>query len=90
MLKLAPENVRQDRIPAEKVNRPSFPWAEGDMLRGSEAALFRNLDAMTSNGVYGEPAAGNVQLGEALIEVISTRLAAILNDLAVQNNECCP
>jgi len=81
MLKFAPENVRQNRIPSEKANQLSFPWAEGDMLRGSEATLFRNLDAMTPNGVYGEPAASNVHLGEALIEVVSTRFAAILNDL---------
>lgn len=82
MLKFAPESVRQDKIPAERANQPSFPWAEGDMLRGAEVSLFRSLDAMTTNGAYGEPAAGNVQLGEKLIEVVSTRFAAILTDLA--------
>lgn len=81
MLAHAPASVRQDRIPENRTNCPTLPWAEGDMLRGSEASYFRNVEAMAPNGVYGEPSAANARLGEQITDLVAKRFATILNDL---------
>lgn len=81
MLAHAPDSVRKERVPENRANRPTHPWAEGDMLRGSEATYFRNVEAMTPNGVYGEPSAANAQLGEQITDLVAKRFASILDDL---------
>jgi creatinine amidohydrolase len=81
MLAHAPDSVRQDQIPANRTNCPTHSWAEGDMLRGSEATYFRNVKAMAPNGVYGEPSAATARLGEQITDLVSVRFASILGDL---------
>ncbi|WOO40631.1 hypothetical protein [Rubellicoccus peritrichatus] len=80
----ATESDRQDRIPKSRTNQPTFPWAEGDMLRGAETAYFHDLKTMVPNGLYGEPWAANCELGKQLINVVSERFASILDDLLLQ------
>lgn len=82
MLAIAPELVRRDRIP-EKSNTPTLPWAEGDMLRGPKAALFRSMRAMTPTGAFGEPAAGSAELGTAITQAVIEALVPILRDLRI-------
>ena len=84
MLALASDSVRQERIPENLTNRPTYPWAEGDMLRGSEATYFRKVEEMAPNGVYGEPSAANTRLGAQITDLVSTRFASILDDLLRQ------
>ena len=84
MLAHASDSVRQEQIPEIRTNRPTHSWAEGDMLRGSEATYFRNLVEMAPNGVYGEPSAANARLGAQITDLVSTRFASMLNDLSAQ------
>lgn len=80
MLKIAPQLVHLDRIP-QKSNLPTYPWAEGDMLRGAKASLFRDMRAMTPTGAYGEPSAGSAELGNAITTAVIDALSPILMDL---------
>ncbi len=53
MMLIAPELVHHDKIEGKK-NQASFEWANGDMLRGPKASLYRSMKAMTPIGVFGD------------------------------------
>jgi creatinine amidohydrolase len=80
MLHYCPQSVRTGLLP-ERGNQPTYPWAEGDMLRGAEVALYRDLKAMTTDGTYGEPMAASAAKGQKLAQLVSERFARILADL---------
>lgn len=80
MLLIAPELVVKERF-YPKGNRPTFPWAEGDMLRGAGASYFRNMKAMTMNGVFGEPAAASKEKGQQIADAVVAALSRIVEDL---------
>jgi len=81
MLHIAPELVRTDNIEAGE-NQATFPWAEADMLRGNRAALYRTMEDMTPNGVFGDPRNSTAVQGQQILEGVSQSLLQILEDLA--------
>jgi creatinine amidohydrolase len=80
MLHYAPQSVRTALLP-KRGNQPTHTWAEGDMLRGAEVSLYRDLKAMTADGTYGEPMAASAAKGRELAELVCARFACILKDL---------
>ena len=80
MLSIAPDLVRQNAIPA-RANVATYDWAEGDMLRGARASLFRSTRQMTPTGVFGEPSAANTETGTAITTAVVAALASILTSL---------
>lgn len=80
MLEIEHSAVHQDKIP-EKGNKSTYKWAEGDMLRGPKVSLYRNSQAMTSDGSYGEPAAASREKGSQIIDCIAQRFSEIIKDL---------
>lgn len=81
MMHLAPHLVRNDKITA-KANRPTYPWAEGDMLHGASADYYRSMKQMTPTGVVGEPTAASAEKGRRITEVVVDALARIAEDVA--------
>jgi creatinine amidohydrolase len=64
-------------------NTPTFAWAEGDMLRGARASLYRSMKEMTPNGVYGRPDRASPEKGRAIRDAVVSALKKIVLDLAV-------
>jgi creatinine amidohydrolase len=81
MLAIAPQLVRMDAIPPP-ANAPTFPWAEGDMLRAPRVALYRSMKQMTPTGAYGDPRAATAEKGRRMAKVVGEALAEVLRDLA--------
>lgn len=77
----APEQVRTALIPHEITNVPTFPWAEGDMLRGGVAAVYRRMDQMTPNGVFGAPFLASPEKGRAISGLVVSAMAQLVHDL---------
>lgn len=77
LLHIAPELVQQDQV-SQGGNQATFEWAEGDMLRGASASLFRSMDAMTTNGVYGDPTAASAAKGARIEAAVMQALEAII------------
>jgi len=80
MLHLHPELVQQDKIEKGQ-NTPTFDWAEADMLRSSSASLYRAMDAMTPNGIFGDPTQATAVKGKAILDVVTAALLRIIDDL---------
>lgn len=80
MMLIAPHLVNVNLI-QEKANIPVFSWAAGDMLHGPKASYYRNMKAMTSNGVFGEPLAATREKGELIVSCIADALKQIVFDL---------
>ncbi len=80
MLLIAPELVHTNKI-GKKTNVPTFDWAEGDMLAGSKAGLYRTMKAMTPSGVYGDANYGSKKKGKQITKVVVKHLRKILLDL---------
>jgi len=82
---IAPQLVDQDRLEIGKHN-PTFPWAEGDMLRGATASLYRSTKEMTTNGVFGNPKYASIEKGEKITKLIVNGLKNIVTDLLNSKN----
>ena len=80
LLHIAPTLVRHDAI-ATGGNRPTFPWAEGDMLRTPPASLYRDFKQQTDNGVYGHPPAASAEKGQAIERAVLKSLEEIVRSL---------
>ncbi|WP_075219657.1 creatininase family protein [Acuticoccus yangtzensis] len=77
----APGEVRGDRIP-ERGDAATFPWAEGDLLRGSPAVLVRTMAEMTGGtGVLGTPALASPDHGERITGVVVDALTSVVDTL---------
>lgn len=80
MLLIAPDLVVKEKI-YPKSNKSTFPWAEGDMLRGAGAYYFRNMKAMTVTGVFGDATAASEEKGRQITEAVIAALQQIVTDL---------
>ena len=80
MLLIAPELVHLDKIEA-KANVGTFDWAQGDMLIGPKAGLYRSMKEMTPNGVFGDPSFGSREKGEKISVAVVEALEKIVLDL---------
>ena len=77
---IAPELIDRAAIkPGE--NAPTYAWAEGDMLRGARASLYRTMKQMTSNGVYGRPDQASLEKGLAIRDAVVAQLKTMVLDL---------
>ena len=84
LLNFAPEHVREDQIPTMQTNVPTYDWAEGDMLQGSQASFYRRMDEMTPNGVYGAPFLATAYKGLAISRLVTHALKNIVADLSTK------
>jgi creatinine amidohydrolase len=80
VLLAAPELVDEQAIP-NRQNVATFEWAEGDLLRGADAALYRSMKEMTPSGAYGEPQAASRKKGEAIRDAVVPALKKIILEL---------
>ena len=80
MLLIAPKLVQLDKI-GKKTNVPTFDWAEGDMLAGGQAGLYRTMKAMTQFGVYGDANYGSKKKGKQITKIVIKTLTKIVLDL---------
>jgi len=80
MLLIAPNLVSMDQV-KPKANRKTFPWAEGDLLRGAHASYFRSMQEMTPTGVFGDPAKSSAAQGQRITEIVIERLRHLVDDL---------
>ena len=81
MLLIAPQLV--DMSASEPItNLPTFPWAEGDLLRSPQAGLFRTMREMTPHGAYGDPSFASAEKGRRIVDLVCDALTVILKDMA--------
>lgn len=80
MLLIAPDLVKMHLAKA-RTNVPTFPWAEGDMLYGAQAGLYRSMKEMTGGGVFGEPRYSSKEQGSAITSLVVRALEKVINDL---------
>ena len=60
---------------------PTFDWAEGDMLAGGKAGLYRTMKAMTPSGVYGDASFGTKKKGKQITKIVLKALQQIVLEL---------
>ncbi|MCA9187576.1 MAG: creatininase family protein [Pirellulaceae bacterium] len=82
VLLAAPDLVDAKSIEG-KHNTPTFAWAEGDLIRGAQASLFRTMKQMTPNGAYGDPRAASREKGVAITEIVVRKLRQLITDLTI-------
>jgi creatinine amidohydrolase len=80
MMLIAPELVRHDKI-GDKQNQQSFEWADGDMLRGPKASLYRSMKTMTPIGVFGDVRKISAEKGQKITDLAVEGLKKIVLDL---------
>jgi creatinine amidohydrolase len=85
MLLIAPHLVNMEAAPL-RTNVATYPWAEGDLLRGAQVSLFRTMQQMTPNGVYGEPRAASAEKGQQISQQVTDKLVQILNDFRLSGS----
>ncbi len=81
MLLIAPELVHLDQI-KPKSNIPTFDWAEGDMLYGADASLYRTMKEMTGEGVFGDASHASKEKGQQITKVVVNKLLKMITDLS--------
>jgi creatinine amidohydrolase len=81
IMHIAPDLVDTAQIAAGG-NQGTYEWAEGDMLRGAKAGLFRSMQAMTPTGVYGDPRAASTAKGIRIEATVLKELQEIILSLA--------
>ncbi|MCK5464510.1 MAG: creatininase family protein, partial [Bacteroidales bacterium] len=80
MMLIAPELVHHEKI-GDKQNQESFEWANGDMLRGPKASLYRSMKAMTPSGVFGDVRMVSAEKGQKIVAKAVGALKKIVLDL---------
>lgn len=80
MLLIAPELVDTAAI-QPKANIPTHDWAEGDLLSGPTASLYRTFKQRTTNGAMGDPAMGTREKGARITEAVTNALERIVRDI---------
>ena len=81
MMIIAPKMVNMEAID-NGGNIGTFDWAEGDMLRGSNAAYYRTMEEMTPNGVFGDPTKATEEKGKRITTCVVEALQKIVTDLS--------
>jgi creatinine amidohydrolase len=84
MMLIAPDLVKLDSIEKGR-NQQGFSWAQGDLLRGSQAAHYQTMKQLTPNGIYGDPRSATVEKGKQITEAVVAELLAVVNDLSKQS-----
>jgi creatinine amidohydrolase len=80
MMLIAPELVHHDKIEGKK-NQQSFEWANGDLLRGPKASLYRSMKTQTPNGVFGDVRMVSAEKGQKITDIAVGALKKIVLDL---------
>ncbi len=80
MLVMAPHLVHLEQI-TEKANQPNFDWADGDLLYGSKAAIYKRMKELTPSGVFGDASFGTKEKGEQITKLVVEALVKIILDL---------
>lgn len=80
MLLIAPALVKTHLIKMG-ANQATFPWAEGDMLRGPKAGFYRTMRDMTPNGVYGDPRKASAEKGWEISRIVTDAFIELITDL---------
>ena len=82
MLHVDPAAVRRpDRLPAMSYV-PTHDWANADMILPARGTMFRSMAEMSDGlGVVGDASLATAAKGEAIINVVSERLLAVVRDL---------
>ena len=71
------------KIPAGESFKSGFEWADGSMLVGSKASMFRTMkDISGGNGVVGTPDCASLDKGKQIVELVADRMQQIIADLA--------
>ena len=81
MLLIAPELVKTDLIPPRS-NRPSYPWAEGDLLSGPRISFYQTMREKTPSGALGEPQQSTSEKGRQITKVVVSQLRQVILDLS--------
>ena len=81
MLYIDPSLVRTDAI-APKEIIPTFEWAEDDLLRTSRVALYRSMQQITPNGVWGDATRASADKGMRISDTVCDAVAVVLADLS--------
>jgi creatinine amidohydrolase len=86
----APQLVTADRI-RDPVLRPTFEWAESDMLNAPCGLLYRSMKEMSGgSGVVGAPTYASTEKGRCISDLVVGRLAAMLTDIRCAPREGAP
>ena len=80
MMVINPDLVQTERI-MDRQNAENFDWATGDLLRGSQASLYKSMKNLTPNGVFGEPGKISPEKGRKITEIVVHSLKKIILDL---------
>lgn len=80
MMMIAPHLVLMDKI-KPGTNKTSFSWAEGDLLNAPQAAYFRSMNELTSNGVFGDPTIASREKGKKIEDCVVKALKNIVIDM---------
>lgn len=81
LLHMAPGLVRADQIGGRSFV-PSYPWATGDLLRGSKASVYRSIKTMSNGtGIVGDPSFATAAKGEQIFGFAVEAMRQIATDL---------
>lgn len=80
VLLAAPELVDESAIQPRQ-NEATIGWAQGDLLRGPRASLYRTMKQVSHNGVQGEPTSASREKGDAITRIVIDALEQLLVDL---------
>lgn len=76
---IAPQLVREP-IPDTLHYAPTYPWAEGDMLRGAHGSVFRTMREISGgSGVVGNPASASAEKGQRISDAVVAQLVAVVD-----------
>ena len=81
LVMLIAEGLVDEQAMQPRANLRSFSWAEGDLVRGGSATVYRRMREMTSNGAFGDPSFASAEKGRAITGLVVDTLAAMLTDL---------
>ena len=81
MLKLRPDLVQQD-LAREAPMALNNEWVQSEGVVGSRVAVFRRFHRWTAAGSMGKPSAGTPEKGARLLNVASSALVQLVEDLA--------
>ncbi len=81
MLNIAPHLVRMEAA-QPRANVPTYPWAEGDLIRAPRAKLYQTMKEMTPNGAFGDVSNASAEKGKQIAAIVTEALSKIVIDLA--------
>lgn len=82
LMHFAPHSVRMDAIEPRANDKPTFDWAEEDLLRPSRVSLYRSMKQIASNGAWGDPTKASAAKGKEIADIVCDALCVVIADLA--------